>query len=510
MLQQRMRRLVSGIIIFLACATPARADLTHGAELAAVYDAVLAGRFELAERSLANTCPPAPIEACRAMSVAILWWRIALNPENRTLDEAIERDAAAAIDAAAAWTRREPGRAEAWFYHAAAHAPLVQWRLMRGQRLTAVREASRVKSSLERALDLDPTLHDARFGIGVYRYYAGIAPAALRMLRWLLWLPGGDREEGLRLMEEARQRGQLLRGEADYQLHFAYLWYENQPERALELLQGLHARYPDNPLFLLRLAEVQRDYFDDYHASLSSWNTLLTRADGGELATAGVAAVHARLGLAETLDRMFRTDQVFDVLAPIVRAAPNDPPDGLARAYLQIAAAHDRLGDRQQAITAYEAARRHAPSGEPGARLRELAAEGLQEAPDRQSADAYRLSVDGLRALEQGRSREAVSLLARSIALEPDDAVAQYRYARALSDAGQVVNAIAVLESLAMAQPAAPSFVHASAIVDLAALIEASGDRTRAIDLYRQALEVRGGAPDARTAATRALERLAP
>ena len=50
----------------------------------------------------------------------------------------------------------------------------------------------------------------------------------------------------------------LLRGEADYQLHLIYLWYEQKPARALELLEGLDARYPTNPLFLQRIAEVQR------------------------------------------------------------------------------------------------------------------------------------------------------------------------------------------------------------------------------------------------------------
>ena len=67
----------------------------------------------------------------------------------------------------------------------------------------------------------------------------------------------------------AREYGALLRGEADYQLHWVYLWYEEQPQRGLAVLQRLHARYPRNPLFQQRIAEVEQQYFHDPSASLA-------------------------------------------------------------------------------------------------------------------------------------------------------------------------------------------------------------------------------------------------
>ena len=48
---------------------------------------------------------------------------------------------------------------------------------------------------------------DAHFGIGIYQYYADVAPAAAKLLRWLLLLPGGDRVKGLqRDRQDARER----------------------------------------------------------------------------------------------------------------------------------------------------------------------------------------------------------------------------------------------------------------------------------------------------------------
>src|SRR5262249_10259129 len=236
-----------------------------------------------------EVCPPAPREACQALAVAARWWEIQQNPNDRRLDQQLERDAAAAIAASEQWTSREPARGEAWFYLAGSYAPLVQARVFRGQRLSAARDGKKIKTSLERALALDPTLTDAYFGIGLYHYYAGVAPAALKMLRWLLLLPGGDREQGLREMLQARDGGALLRGAADYQLHWIYLWYERQPQRALELLRALDARYPSNPVFLQRIGEVEEEYFHDHRASAEAWSRLVARMRAGDALSTRIA-----------------------------------------------------------------------------------------------------------------------------------------------------------------------------------------------------------------------------
>jgi len=62
-----------------------------------------------------------------------------------------------------------------------------------GLSYSLVGQPDKALEQLERALTLDPSLQDAYFGIGLYHYYAAVAPTAARVLRWLLLLPGGDR-----------------------------------------------------------------------------------------------------------------------------------------------------------------------------------------------------------------------------------------------------------------------------------------------------------------------------
>ena len=268
--------LVAGLLLV---APRADAALTEGPRLAAVYDLILNAQFERADAQLKDVCPPAPMEACQAIGVASLWWQILIHPESRVEDQRLNELAEVAIAASQAWTEREPQRAEAWFYLAGSYAPLVQWRALRGERLAAAREGSKIKNALERALLLDPALADAQFGIGLYHYYAAVAPAPAKMLRWLLFLPGGDRTRGLQEILEARTRGELLGGEIDYQLHLLLLWYERKPADAVALLRSLDARYPFNPLFLQRIAEVETTYSRDHHAAAEAWRELLDRAD---------------------------------------------------------------------------------------------------------------------------------------------------------------------------------------------------------------------------------------
>lgn len=354
-------------LLAVATATVSGPGLTEGPRLSAVYDSILRARFTEARARLTAACPPAPAEACLVLHAAAIWWQIQLDEDNRALDRNLEAASTAAIAATRRWVKREPNRAEAWFYFAGAYAPLSQWRILRGERLAAARDARGIKSALERAIALDGTLHDAYFGIGLYHYYADVAPMALKILRVLLLMPGGDRTEGLREMLQARDHGILLAGEADYQMHWLYLWYEHDTGRALALLEELDTRYPSNPLFLQRIAEVQRDYRHDRAATLAAWQSLLERARTGGVELAEAAAVRARIGIADTLIDGGEHARAIEIIAPVIAARPSAPFGALALAQFTAARAYEPLGDRVRAIAALENAIASAPPSDPRA-----------------------------------------------------------------------------------------------------------------------------------------------
>ncbi len=333
-------KIISGIgfslfIFHFSLAAGAQAPvpgLTAAPTVAAAYDLILNADFDGLAKALPSTCPPAPRVTCLGLEALSLWWQIQLDPESLALDARFMATVDAAIAEAERWTKAEPQRAEAWFYLGAAYGVRAQFRVHRVERLAAARDGTRIKASLERALALDPGLHDAEFGIGMYRYYADIAPAVFRFLRWLLLMPGGDRDDGLRQLERAATQGVLVGGEAQYQIHILYLWFEKKWREALVIVRELQARYPRNPLFRQIEAEVLDTYFHDPAASLAASEQLLALAAAGEVHRADLAMVVARLNAATQLIALQQTDRAAAFLDRVIADAPSAPAGALARA----------------------------------------------------------------------------------------------------------------------------------------------------------------------------------
>jgi hypothetical protein len=479
--------------------------------LSRVYDLILDADFSAIDSELARACGPAPPEACLVLEATALWWRIQLDPDSQELDDEFSSAADRAINASEAWTVRAPDSAEAWFYLGGAYAARVQWRVLRNEKLAAARDGKRIKDALEHSLTLDPGLDDAYFGIGMYRYYAAVAPAAVRFLRFLLLLPGGDKQEGLAQMQRARSRGQLLQGEADYQLHIIYLWYEEQTGRALDLLRDLQQQYPGNPLFFSQIAEIEETYEHDLTASLASWRALLEQARAGRVNAAELAEVRARLAIARHLDTLAETDEAIDHLERIVELKPAGPYSALADAYLRLGEAHDRLNARSDALSLYRLASIAAPENDRH-NIRREAADRIRRAPNERHAEAFRLSLEGWRQLERKEIAVATSTLEESIALNERDPVARYRYARALISGRDTLAARAQLESAiklgAGNTRLCPPPILGAIYLEAAQLYERAGERQRAIDTYRIASTLFGAADETQRLAARALARL--
>jgi predicted Zn-dependent protease len=495
------------VLVLAASVGLGAGELTHADLIARAYDAILDARADQFEASYKQACGPAPPEACKLLRAVGTWWTILQDFDSRSQDARFLQEANDAVESAEAWTAREPTRAEAWFYLGAAYGVRLQWRGMRGERLTAARDGKRVKNTLERALSLDPNLNDAYFGIGLYHYYADIMPAILKFLRFLMLLPGGNRTEGLNEMLRAQEKGEVLRGEADYQLQQVYLWYENRPDRALALLDGLRARYPHNPIFLQLIAEIDDVYLHDLPASLAAYRELLDLAERRQMGFADLAEVRARLGLAQQFDALAETDRAIDLLEAIVNAKPAAPYGALAKASLRLGAACDRMGQRDAAVAAYQSAVAAAPPDDP-AGVRRSAHDHLQHAPDAGLAEAYRLSLEGWRLLERGALTESASALTRSLALNPNDAIARFRFGKLLQARGESARALGEFERTVSARPVPPAVTLAAAYLEAGRALEATGNRSRAIEMYRRASEIRGAEPRTRQAASRALARL--
>jgi tetratricopeptide (TPR) repeat protein len=475
--------------------------------LARAYDFILEARFDQADAELRRACGPAPPEACDVLSATAIWWKILLDPDSRELDDEFSAAVDRAIANTEAWTERAPEDAEAWFYKGGAYAARVQWRVLRNEKLSAARDGKSIKLSLERAIEIDPTLEDAYFGVGMYKYYADVAPAAAKFLRFLLLLPGGDRREGLEQMLRARSRGKLLQGEADYQLHVIYLWYERQTPRAIQLLQSLHERYPANPLFVSQVAEIQDIYQHDITASLATWQSLLAAAREQRSNAPVLSEVQARIGIAKQLEALHQTDDAIEMLQSVIALHSATPYGSLPLAYLKLGEAYDRMGARVSAVDAYRAAMASSVTPDPHD-VRSQSAERIRRAPEPKRAEAYRLSLEGWRRLEHNDVQGAANALTSSLALNGSDPVARYRYGRLQQARKDDAEALAQFEHAIRGARTCPAPILGNAYLEAARVLERLGRRAEAISYYTTATTLFGASADTRASATRALTRL--
>ena len=489
-------------------AAPVPAPLLTGADrLSRAYDAILDADFDRAKALIGEACPPAPSEACLVLEATRQFWRIQIDPEDRSRDAAFDKAVTAAIAATQAWTTREPKQAEAWFYLGGAYGARVQWRVLRQERLGAARDGREVKTALDRTLALAPGLVDAQFGLGLYEYYADIAPTAAKILRVLLMLPGGDRARGLARMQRTRQSGQLLADEAAFQLHVVYFWYENRAADALALLAELVRRHPRNPYFRRAIAEAETVYLHDVAASLASWRELARLADTNAVNEGVLARPDAHLGYASALDALGDTDLAIAELTRLRATGPLAPWGIGSRIALALGRAHDRIGQRAEAEALLRqvvaATARHDPLS-----LGDAARRLLQKPTPEPKGRAHRLGLEAWRAFTADPAAPVAPRFADAIALDPDNGITRLHYARLLAARQRLAAAIDELDAAMAAAKTTPPTTIAEAALLAGRLREQQRDRENAMAAYRRAASTFGAAAETRNAATRAIERL--
>jgi tetratricopeptide (TPR) repeat protein len=102
--------------------------------------------------------------------------------------------------------------------------------------------------------DIDPGDYDARLLQGGYDYIVGNLSWAMRALGFVAGYHG-DKQRGLRTIEEVAQKGKDNRVDAEIVLCALYR-REGQPKRAIPLVASLIQRYPRNYLLRFEIAQM--------------------------------------------------------------------------------------------------------------------------------------------------------------------------------------------------------------------------------------------------------------
>jgi tetratricopeptide (TPR) repeat protein len=117
----------------------------------------------------------------------------------------------------------------------------------------ALKDATTARKMHNRVTELDPSDYDARLVQGAHDYIIGSLPALYKMLGFLVGYRG-DRERGIRTLQEVAQKGRANSVDAKVFLCAIYR-REEKWQAAAPLLDDLIQRFPRN--YLLRFEQAQ-------------------------------------------------------------------------------------------------------------------------------------------------------------------------------------------------------------------------------------------------------------
>jgi tetratricopeptide (TPR) repeat protein len=259
---------VTGIWLF-AVASASRADANpQSQELVRrafdfAYNLDHAEAIDHLEKALA--ADPNDPDAHRAAAV-IAWLRIGFLRGSITVDDYLgsvskpninmtppppdeaqrfQRHSARALDLAEAAVRARPRDPDALFRLGSIVGVQASYgATVEGKILSSFRAASRAYDAHEKVLEVDPSRKDAGLIVGTYRYIVSALSMPVRLMAYVVGF-GGDKERGLRMIEEAAAYPGFTQTDAKFALLLLYN-RERRFDDATRVVRELQKQYPRN------------------------------------------------------------------------------------------------------------------------------------------------------------------------------------------------------------------------------------------------------------------------
>jgi Tetratricopeptide repeat len=405
---------------------------------------------------------------------------------NHVLEPEFEKQ----IDAFIADTETRYGRSEtddeALFYLANAYLLRAAYRVDHDKGTWgAARDGARSKRYIDIYVKRHPEHGDAYLALGTYNYYVEIAPALIKFIRPLLFLPAGDRAGGLKQLERAYTEGSLFSYQAGMLLMEIYGTYEGRAADGIRVGEQLASRYPENPDVQFALADL---YFapgsEDYGKAAAQYERVI--ASESRRPQARGVLYRARFGLASAMTEQWRLEDAIGAVSVTIDANPPQPDWAMPMSLLRRSNLRALAGDPAAA----EDARR--VLAEPKWSARHKAADGLLKWIDarRASGEAaiFTALVRGNRLAAEKRWDEAAAAYEPVRRDHPNDPQVRYRLASLQFARGDAAGASAAAAALSNDR-AASSSIRAQSLLIVARAQDLAGQREPAKKTYQRIVD---------------------
>jgi len=380
----------------------------------------------------------------------------------------------------------QPADAAATYCLGAAYGTRAAYRFDHGEQLSGAFDAKKVRSLMLSLLEDDPSCEDCRFWTGTYDYMGATLPSIVKFLKTLLFFPGGDRERGLKLLNEAAQNGELERYHAFTILHVAYREIEHDSTNDQEVLERWRAAFPESPGVALMLAQVLANSGRAGRSrSIVLLREILDRVKAGKIEDERETS--AAVELAKLLIDDFEPEAAIEVLLPVVAKEHGHKREELSLSSI-LGRALNRAGLHSDAMVMLQDLKTRYP-GDSDLTKVEFAATQLGE----EDSKIYRATLPARRLLRDEKFTESEAALMKL--KKETDGHPQIEYLIGLThfEAKQDGLAQQSFQKVIDVRDTRPTFVLPQCYLLLGNLRDVAGNRHGAKDLYRLAIKAAGG-----------------
>jgi len=225
----------------------------------------------------------------------------------------------------------------------------------------SLKDATEARRLHIRISELEPSNVDARLIQGLHDYLVGSLTWGWRMLGFLVGIHG-DKEKGIRTVQDVSEHGKLNRIDAEILLCALYR-RENRTRLAVPLVEDLIRRYPRNFILRLELSQMYSMAGDKTHA-LEAVDELAQLKARGAPGYAGMPweKIYFQKG---TIQFWYGDlDHALENMRKVTDAADKLDLNTGVSAYLRMGQIYDMTYRRPQALEAYRRAIAYAPLAE--------------------------------------------------------------------------------------------------------------------------------------------------
>ena len=222
-------------------------------------------------------------------------------------------------------------------------------------------DATNARRLHNRITEIEPNNVDARLVQGLHDYIVGSLPLGYRMLGFLAGIHG-DKDKGLAAIQEVARNGNSTR--VDAQIFLCALYRrENQPMRAIPLIQELIHRFPRNYLLRFELSQMYSMSGDKIHALEAMEEVARAKASH----TSGFDGlpwekIYFQEGTIQFWYRDF--DRALENLKKVAAAPGELDLNSGAQTFLRLGQIYDLTYHRADALAAYKKCINYAPEAD--------------------------------------------------------------------------------------------------------------------------------------------------